>query len=74
MRNRTWLEHLKDYDFTLQYHHGKANVVPDAFSQKPHRFITFFMIQKWRIIETPAEVDIQSHMLTGGRYLYNMVA
>ena len=29
-----WMEFLEDYDFTLHYHLGKANVVADALSQK----------------------------------------
>ena len=34
MRQRIWLEFLKDYDFGLNYHPGKANVVVDALSMK----------------------------------------
>jgi len=34
MRQRCWMEYLKDYDFELLYHPGKANVVADALSQK----------------------------------------
>ncbi len=34
MRQRRWMEFLKDYDFTLLYHPGKANVVADALSRK----------------------------------------
>ncbi|XP_057443964.1 uncharacterized protein LOC130736135 [Lotus japonicus] len=30
MRQRRWMEFIKDYEFTLQYHPGKANVVADA--------------------------------------------
>ena len=33
MRQRKWLELLEDYDFTLHYHLGKANVVADALNQ-----------------------------------------
>ena len=36
LRQQQWMEYLEDYDFDLQYHPGKANVVADAFSQKPH--------------------------------------
>nr|GFB73999.1 putative nucleotidyltransferase, ribonuclease H [Tanacetum cinerariifolium] len=34
MRQRRWLELLKDYDTNIQYHPGKTNVVPDALSRK----------------------------------------
>nr|GFD43578.1 putative reverse transcriptase domain-containing protein [Tanacetum cinerariifolium] len=34
MRQRRWLELLKDYDTNIQYHPGKANVVADVLSRK----------------------------------------
>ncbi|KAL0561646.1 hypothetical protein IC582_002086 [Cucumis melo] len=34
MRQRRWLELVKDYDFEILYHPGKANVVADALSRK----------------------------------------
>jgi hypothetical protein len=34
MRQRRWLELLKDYDCTINYHPGKANVVADALNRK----------------------------------------
>ena len=34
LRQRRWLELLKDYDITILYHPGKANMVADALSRK----------------------------------------
>ncbi|KAD7116959.1 hypothetical protein E3N88_04227 [Mikania micrantha] len=34
MRQRRWIELLKDYDCEILYHPGKANVVADALSRK----------------------------------------
>ncbi|KAJ8762731.1 hypothetical protein K2173_012223 [Erythroxylum novogranatense] len=34
LRQRRWLELFKDYDCIVDYHPGKANVVPDALSRK----------------------------------------
>jgi hypothetical protein len=36
MRQRRWLELIKDYDLEVHYHPGKANVVVDALSHKVH--------------------------------------
>jgi hypothetical protein len=36
MRQKRWLELIKDYDLEVQYHPGKDNVVADALSSKSH--------------------------------------
>jgi hypothetical protein len=36
MRQRRWLELIKNYELEVHYHPGKANVVADALSRKGH--------------------------------------
>jgi hypothetical protein len=36
LRQRRWLELIKDYDLGSNYHPGKANVVADALSRRSH--------------------------------------
>jgi hypothetical protein len=36
MRQRRWLEMIKDYDLEVHYHLGKANVVTNALNRKAH--------------------------------------
>jgi hypothetical protein len=36
MRQRRWLELIKDYELEVHYHLGKANVVADTLSCKAH--------------------------------------
>jgi hypothetical protein len=41
LRQRRWLELIKDYDLRINYHPGKANVVADALSRKMYCNATF---------------------------------
>jgi len=50
MRQRRWMEFLKDYDFELLYHPGKANVVADALSRKTVH-TTHLMIKEAELLE-----------------------
>jgi hypothetical protein len=36
MRQRRWLELIKDYDLEIHYHPGKANIVADTLSRKSY--------------------------------------
>jgi len=50
MRQRRWLEFLKDYDFQLSYHSGKANLVADALSRKSLH-MSALMVKELYLIE-----------------------
>ena len=50
IRQRRWLEFLKDYDFQLSYHLGKANVVVDALSRKLLH-MSALMVKELELIE-----------------------
>ena len=45
MRQRRWLELIKDYDMEIIYHEGKANVVADALSRKSVHALCMAMSQ-----------------------------
>jgi len=50
MRQRGWLELLKDYTMEVKYHPGKANVVADAFSRKPKGAIASLLTTERRLL------------------------
>jgi len=50
MRQRMWLELLKDYDFGLNYHPCKANVVADALSRK-NLHMSAMMVKELELLE-----------------------
>ena len=68
MRQRRWMELLKDYDFSMQYHPGKVNVVADGLSWKPQTVIASLMVREWQALETIAEFDLQPLTAEGGRH------
>jgi len=50
MRQRRWLESLKDYNFELNYHPGKANVIADALSRKTLH-MSAMMVKELELLE-----------------------
>ena len=59
MRQRRWMEFLEDYEFTLHYHLGKANVVDDALSRKSQGALASIASQEWRMLETMGQFGLQ---------------
>ena len=68
MRQRRWMELLKDYDFSLQYHPGKANVVANALSRKPQTEIASLINREWQALETIEGFDLQPLTSKGERH------
>jgi len=57
MRQRRWMEFLKDYEFEMLYYPGKANVVADALSRQK-KLKSLFLRRQWKLIE-----DAVDHLL-----------
>ena len=58
MRQRWWIEFLKDYDFELLYHPRKANVVADALSRKTVH-VAHLMIKESELLESFRDMKLQ---------------
>ena len=59
MKQRIWMEFLEDYDFTLHYHPGKANVVADALSRKSQGALASIGSREWLMLETVGQFGLQ---------------
>ena len=59
MRQRRWMKFLEDYDFTLHYHPGIANVVADALSWKSRGVLASIASREWRMLETVGQFGLQ---------------
>ena len=71
MRQKRWLELIKDYDCTINYHPGKANVVADALSRKERlkqMIVSEELIKEFEKLEldvcTPELVKEKAYVMT----------
>nr|GFC15471.1 hypothetical protein [Tanacetum cinerariifolium] len=64
MRQRRWLELLKDYDTNIQYHTGKANVVANALSRKSGMIACF----NFRILHDLERLDVELCNVEDGKH------
>ena len=55
MRHRRWIELIKDYECTIEYHLGKANVVVDALSRRPMSSISHL-----RAVHLPRLIELRT--------------
>ena len=66
MRQHRWMEVLEDYDFTLYYHLGKANVVANALSQKSWGALASIASREWQMLDTMGRFGLQYSEQTQG--------
>ena len=59
MRQRRWLKLIKDYDCSINYHPGKANVVADALSLKTSGFSTALSTTQKHIINDLERLGVE---------------
>jgi len=64
MRQHRWMEYLKDYDFELLYHQGKANVVVDALSRK-RVHMSAMMMKELALIKKLRDMNLGLNMDVG---------
>ncbi|XP_077249182.1 uncharacterized protein LOC143888629 [Tasmannia lanceolata] len=72
MRQRRWLEFLKDDDFTLSYHPGKANVVADALSRQGYSKLACLMIEEWKLLEKFRDLDLGTCEVGNSSFIANL--
>jgi hypothetical protein len=63
MRQRRWLELVKDYNLEIHYHPGKANIVADALSRKSYvnMAVAFHTLGTSFEAEPTLEAEIRQH-------------
>ncbi|GKV02652.1 hypothetical protein SLEP1_g15054 [Rubroshorea leprosula] len=69
MRQRRWLELLKDYDLTISYHPGKANKVADALSRKSSSTASSILATQKEILEDLVKLDVELRVDSTTAYL-----
>ena len=66
------MEYLKDYDFSLSYYLGKANVVTHALRQRTH-VMASLMVKEWTMLEDLTDCGLKRlHRGAGGAYMASL--
>ena len=66
LRQRRWMELLKDYDCTIDYHPCKANVVADALSRKSTGSLAYMQTIQLPLMVELRELGVELRMHASG--------
>ena len=66
LRQMRWMELLKDYDCTIDYHPGKANVVADALSRKSTGSLAYMQTIQLPLMVELRELGVELGMHASG--------
>ncbi|XXG47565.1 hypothetical protein AAC387_Pa02g2192 [Persea americana] len=69
MRQRRWMEYIKDYDFLIKYHSGKVNLVADALSRKS---VVMASLRGVIVFQQFEELEVEVQPLRDGAMLAHM--
>ena len=73
LRQRRWLELIKDYELIIEYHPGKANVVADALSQKSSATLAYICTTYMPLLVEMKALRINLDYDDSGALLINFV-
>lgn len=65
LKQYLWLEFLKDYEFTILFHLGKANMVVVALSRKWEVLLASMMVHEWKLWEDMIKYEPQAQPKQG---------
>ena len=59
MRQHRWMEYMEDYDLTLHYYSGKANVMANVLSRKSWGVLASVASREWKMLKTMGQFRMQ---------------
>ena len=72
MRQKRWLELMKDYDISIQYHPGKANVVADTLSRKSGGIMATLITRQAKILRDLEEMQVEVRVINSSNTSYQL--
>lgn len=72
MRQRCWIDILKEYDCKIIYHSDRGNVVTDALSRKEFAVLAQTIASSWKLVDAIQSLHLSYY--GNGTYLAHFQA